>query len=338
MNGWKLIVPVAGIAAAVLAAPASATGICDALSSRLAVLDAAISGATARDPDLDRAILRQRYDLDRATVTARRSHCTTSLFSAEPAVRSADCAILLTNIDRMRANLDRMLAEQQGSDPDPFTAQRERNRILRQLSLNDCSGSRVTYGVLPFRGMLANLFAPRIRTEIDTSDGLTYPGAGAYGTYRTVCVRTCDGYFFPISQASIASRFSADADACRAACPGAPTALYVQPNPSGDPDAMTTPDGEPYSALPAAFRYRREFVAACTCHPTGPVTGTLPPAATPVDPTALRADPGAGEDPETLADRTGKLDPTGGRTEASDEPREPAKAVRIVGPSYYVAQ
>ena len=42
------------------------------------------------------------------------------------------------------------------------------------------------------------------------NDGMTpMPQTGApSGTYRTVCVRSCDGYYFPISYATTAERFA----------------------------------------------------------------------------------------------------------------------------------
>ena len=41
-----------------------------------------------------------------------------------------------------------------------------------------------------------------------------------YG-YRTLCVRSCDGFYFPISSVASRSRFGLDADLCRASCPNA---------------------------------------------------------------------------------------------------------------------
>ena len=57
----------------------------------------------------------------------------------------------------------------------------------------------------------------------------------AYGTFRTVCVRTCDGYYFPISYATTSEQFPADARTCTAMCPGADVRLYSYANPGGRP-------------------------------------------------------------------------------------------------------
>ena len=78
-----------------------------------------------------------------------------------------------------------------------------------------------------------------------------------------ICVRLCDGGYFPIS--SIASYPSEEA-ACRSLCPDAPTAVYHQAKGSDEIDNAVSAAGESYTALPAAFRYRTTFVATCACH------------------------------------------------------------------------
>ena len=93
------------------------------------------------------------------------------------------------------------------------------------------------------------------------------PGFSYGGTYRTLCVRTCDGYYFPISFSTTEDRFATDADSCETMCPGA--RLYYHRNPGGGPENMTAITGEPYSTLPAAFQYRQSYNASCACKPTG---------------------------------------------------------------------
>src|SRR6185312_7928840 len=47
-------------------------------------------------------------------------------------------------------------------------------------------------------------------------------------TYRTFCVRTCDGYYFPMSPASSRGQFARDQKNCQAACPNAEMQLFYQ--------------------------------------------------------------------------------------------------------------
>ena len=87
-----------------------------------------------------------------------------------------------------------------------------------------------------------------------------------HGSYRTVCVRLCDGYFFPISFATTPENFSRDSAACSARC-NSPARLYVYPNPGGEPEQMVGLDGKPYTALKSAFLFRTNYDAACSCKP-----------------------------------------------------------------------
>jgi hypothetical protein len=85
-------------------------------------------------------------------------------------------------------------------------------------------------------------------------------------TYRTLCVRLCDGFYFPISGATPQSRFARDADACNASC-GAEARLFYHPNVGGNADTMVDLTGMAYSALPNAFKYRQMLVPSCRCRP-----------------------------------------------------------------------
>jgi Protein of unknown function (DUF2865) len=85
-------------------------------------------------------------------------------------------------------------------------------------------------------------------------------------TYRTMCVRLCDGYFYPISFATNEDGFARDKSACEKSC-SAPTRLYVYKNPGEEPPVMRTPEGQPYSSLPTANLFRTKHDAACRCQP-----------------------------------------------------------------------
>lgn len=82
--------------------------------------------------------------------------------------------------------------------------------------------------------------------------------------YRTVCVRLCDGFYWPISFATSKSRFSADARQCTDSC-GSPSRLYVYKNPGEDIEDMRDLSGASYSKLRTAFLYRTSYDANCKC-------------------------------------------------------------------------
>jgi hypothetical protein len=84
------------------------------------------------------------------------------------------------------------------------------------------------------------------------------------GTFKTVCVRLCDGYSWPISFSTTPDYFARDKLACEQSC-GMPAKLYVLPTPAGPGEEMRSLSGEPYSKLRTAYQYRVRYDAACTC-------------------------------------------------------------------------
>jgi hypothetical protein len=85
---------------------------------------------------------------------------------------------------------------------------------------------------------------------------------------RSVCVRLCDGAFFPIAPMANRSDIANNEESCSALCPDAPTALYVEPSGSDKIEDAVSPSGAPYTALPVALRYRTAQDNTCACHRT----------------------------------------------------------------------
>jgi len=86
-----------------------------------------------------------------------------------------------------------------------------------------------------------------------------------YGGYQTVCVRLCDGYYWPISFSTPSDRLARDAEKCEASC-GSPARLF-RSRPGAEPDEFVDLNGQPYSRLKTAFLYRTKFDANCKCRP-----------------------------------------------------------------------
>jgi Protein of unknown function (DUF2865) len=82
---------------------------------------------------------------------------------------------------------------------------------------------------------------------------------------QPVCVRLCDGAFFPLT--SSGGHTGNDQEAfCGSLCPGAPTALYREPAGSDKIEDAVSAAGAPYTALPVALRFRTTLDRTCTCH------------------------------------------------------------------------
>ena len=83
----------------------------------------------------------------------------------------------------------------------------------------------------------------------------------------SMCVRTCDGFAFPVGAYHGEQDRASHEATCQSECPGAQTALYVLPAGADTlGEAMSVKSGKAYSALPQAFHYTTVLSDACTCH------------------------------------------------------------------------
>jgi len=137
----------------------------------------------------------------------------------------------------------------------------QREAILQEMARFGCGTDRGSSAT--FSNGRQNLFDRIFGTtsESDFSDGQMidggdYWGYQGYQTVRTVCVRLSDGYFWPISYATLPDYVGNDSAACQESCRTTPVALYFYDNPGQEPEQMRNQFGEPYTALPTAFAYR----------------------------------------------------------------------------------
>lgn len=86
------------------------------------------------------------------------------------------------------------------------------------------------------------------------------------GPYRTICVRACDGYYFPLRHNAWRRNFGPDAKSCRNAC-GSEGRLFYYPLNGGNVDTMVDLAGQPYKETKTAFGYRKALVKGCSCKP-----------------------------------------------------------------------
>ncbi|MFF8799960.1 MULTISPECIES: DUF2865 domain-containing protein [unclassified Methylobacterium] len=93
-------------------------------------------------------------------------------------------------------------------------------------------------------------------------------GQTARGGPQVICVKTCDGSYFPMANLPD-GRGGAD-EMCQALCPGTEALAYSMPH--GD-DALkyaaTIKGSRAYSALPTAFKFRKSFTSNCSCKKEG---------------------------------------------------------------------
>jgi uncharacterized protein DUF2865 len=88
------------------------------------------------------------------------------------------------------------------------------------------------------------------------------------GGYRTVCVRLCDGYFWPVSFATSRAGLEHDRRKCEQSCES-PARLYAAREPETSLEDMRDDSGRYYRDLKTAFVYRSAYLESCKCraHP-----------------------------------------------------------------------
>jgi hypothetical protein len=277
--GFTLAIAAVAAAQGVYPGPPPGSGpgvspVCGRLEAQLAAIDRG-SGADPARADQARRIedtlSRQQAELERTQAQWQRLACQPpglfSIFSNQ----SPQCGPLGSQIQQMRANIDRTMSDLQrtrhGGDDEM-----QRQSVLGALAQNSC-------------GPQYRAAAPQPRGFFETLFGIPSGGGGGYGNavppasgdypqvggsgYRTLCVRTCDGYYFPISYSTSASHFAEDEATCQKQCPATEAILFSHRNPGEDVSQAVAGNGRVYRDLPNAFRYRREFNPSCSCRAPG---------------------------------------------------------------------
>ena len=192
--------------------------------------------------------------------------------------RSRVCVDLADQVEGARRRLADLEAQRQqimGSSGRSY-----QDDIIRELARNSCGPGYAQEA----RKRDSGFFSMFWQDEEGGSGGAggNQFGSLPFATYRTLCVRLCDGYYFPVSFSTLPNHFQRDASACESKC-AAPAELYYHQNPGGSVEQMmSVKSQEPYTNLRTAFRYRKEYVQGCSCKQAEYVPQTpIPPGATP---------------------------------------------------------
>jgi hypothetical protein len=103
--------------------------------------------------------------------------------------------------------------------------------------------------------------APARRAKAQKATGslrFAKPREGGESWSGGFCVRTCDGYYFPLIKMSRATR----QQSCDFACPSAPMEIYD----GSTIEQARNSRGQRYSALPVAFAFRERATQKCMCN------------------------------------------------------------------------
>jgi hypothetical protein len=255
---------------------AAVNPMCPRLEQQLAMIDRG-GGDPAREDQIRRyqdSASKQQAELDRVTLQARRMGCESSGFFSLFNGQNAQCGPVNNQIQQMRANLDQItenLERLRTGGIGGGERENQRRSVLLALAQNNC-GPQYAAALQQQQqqgpgGFLNNLFGNNGATS--NPNATPIDGGPQSGTYRTVCVRTCDGGYFPISFATTPASFPNDEKTCKALCPATEANLYAYRNPGEDMNQAVSISGQPYTSSPNAFHFRQEFNPTCSCRAAG---------------------------------------------------------------------
>lgn len=246
---------------------------CLKLEAELAHLPAQATGSFVQPDEFAAAADTQQDQIDLARIRASDLGCGRAISGD----MIAQCAALNAKIAVMEDNLGKL--DGQSTRPN-HNARRERIRILDAMQMAGCNDqtdgdeSEATTTEPP--GVGATIIRGGDTTSLSFNE--SYPNhivigrsqEQGIGEYRTLCVRTCDGYFFPMSNAADLSDFQRDEKNCEASCPGTEIELFYHLNAGQPQESMVSArSGQPYRNLQTAYRYKRvdlPRVPACGCN------------------------------------------------------------------------
>lgn len=237
------------LAAALLAAGPAAANICRSTEAELATMS---RGPSPREKQI---ATRAAWEAHRLRAHMSASGCDRRPFLFLGPQPPAECR-------GWRAQLGQLQAQAQAAYPPD---EGRRRQLMGMLASNNCRGDSeprsrpLTAGLFDDgarrRGELdsVEIDPPRIESRIRTSSG------------KPICVRTCDGYFFPLHHRGPQLQEEGDG-LCQSLCPGAETKIYFM---GQDIETARSAAGEPYSDLDNALRYRKSYDPSCFCRRAG---------------------------------------------------------------------
>src|SRR3977135_1098095 len=198
----------AGASAALAQAPGPAAGaasqnpVCVRLEGQLASIDRGTVDPARADQikRYEDSSAKQQAELDRMSAQARRMGCTGGGFFSIFSGQNPQCTPLNQQIQQTRANLERMLADlhrMQGGASGDREAQKQ--TVIAALAQNNC-GPQYRAVANQQRGFFDTLFGGNQGSnESGRQRGGPAPATPQAPAVRTVCVRTCDGFYYTIS-------------------------------------------------------------------------------------------------------------------------------------------
>jgi len=256
---------VAALASYVSALAQSPNPVCHRLETQLAALDRGNSDPARADQirRAEDAVNRQQFEVDRLVAQSRRMGCESfgffSIFTNPP----PQCGGLVRQINQQRNALEQLQNQLEQLNGGTTERAAQRQSLLIALANSGCGPQ---YRSAALQGQQGGFFD---RLFGNNGGFFSDQPSQTEGAFRTICVRTCDGYYFPISYATLPDHFHEDDQTCQRMCPAAEVSLYTYHNPGEELAQAVSLNGQLYTELPTAFNYRKALDPACSCRRPG---------------------------------------------------------------------
>ena len=229
------------------------------------------------------AAAKQQVELGRTAAYARSIGCERQQFLFFGEAPPPQCGQINARVAQMQANLAALQQRSDNGRKLALTARydaqcRDRSRVA-PAAASPLEASR---------GFLEEIFglaqpreagappdtAPLNRTPVireqledplNETDGAEQ-GDTHLGGPLAICVRQCDGGFFPVSYSARRANLDELDTLCKALCPNAEVALYTK-SLWGELDSAVSMRGESYGDHPNALKFQKTLVPACGCKP-----------------------------------------------------------------------
>ena len=176
-------------------------------------------------------------------------------------VRSPKCLNMNDRVEDARRQLSQLQQQRQALTGGGGNRRRQAE-LQDALARSGCGGQPP--GQKRRGGGLFDFFGGGQEEQEDVQQTPVYRSIDPNGRYRSVCVRLCDGFFYPIHYSTYGSLLGQDQQSCQSNC-AAPAELYVYRNPGQEIEQAVSLNGSAYMDLPVALRFKKEYVKGCSC-------------------------------------------------------------------------
>lgn len=267
-SGWRRF-SAPRLAIAALVAITGVLGAADAYaqSAECDRLRSAIASASRGGGQNASAAARQRAELSQVSGYAASIGCNNQkflFFGAEP---PPQCGAIKGQIARMQSNLADLEARSGGGRDaliarfnSECAAPQQPGNIFQAL-FGGGAKPQGSYDPIDPSTLTPEEQQQNLQKSIENEKKGANVSAGSYA----VCVRTCDGSFFPVSYSGASDRLE---DVCRSLCPNADVQLYSFPF-GGTIQQAVSISGDRYLDMPNALKFQQTFDQSCSCRRKG---------------------------------------------------------------------